>query len=86
MDVAEWLRALGLERHDAAFCGNDVDAEILRTLAGDDVMELGIASIGHRRRILSAIAKLQNGSTSSRAAALVRTSHLQILQPIDLKG
>src|SRR5690348_8956632 len=68
MDVAEWLKSLGLEQYEAAFRENDVDAEVLPTLTGDDLKELGIVSIGHRRRILSAVAKLQNDSVSSQAA------------------
>src|SRR3954453_9501856 len=68
MDVAAWLRALGLDQYEAAFRANDVDAEVLPTLTADDLKELGITSIGHRRRILGAIAKLQDDSTSLPAA------------------
>jgi hypothetical protein len=57
VDVGEWLKSLGLEQYEAAFRENDVDAEVLPTLTGDDLKELGIVSIGHRRRILSAIAR-----------------------------
>ena len=67
MDVREWLKSLGLEQYEAAFRENDVDAEVLPTLTADDLKELGIASIGHRRRILSAIAKLQNDDALSQA-------------------
>ena len=59
MDVAEWLRALGLERYEAAFRENDVDAELLPNLTADDLKELGVTSIGHRRRLLEAIAALR---------------------------
>jgi hypothetical protein len=59
MDVAEWLRALGLERYEATFRENDVDAELLPGLTGDDVKEIGITSLGHRRRLLEAIAALR---------------------------
>src|SRR4051812_1043582 len=68
MDVADWLRALGLQRYEAAFRANDVNVEVLPTLTADDLKELGITSIGHRRRILGAIAKLQDDSTSLPAA------------------
>jgi SAM domain (Sterile alpha motif) len=50
MDVADWLRALGLERSEATFGENDVDAELLPTLTADDLKEVGITSFGHRRR------------------------------------
>src|SRR5215470_11005550 len=58
MDVAEWLRGLGLEQYAPAFRDNDIDGEVLRRLTGEDLRELGVTSIGHRRRILDAIAAL----------------------------
>src|SRR5215469_12525011 len=58
MDVAEWLRGLGLGQYVPAFRENDIDGEVLRGLTADDLRELGIASIGHRRRLLDAIARL----------------------------
>src|SRR5690242_1967934 len=68
MDVAAWLRALGLDQYEAAFRENAVDAEVLPTLTADDLKDLGVTLVGHRRRLLDAIAKLQNDSTSSRVA------------------
>ena len=59
MDVADWLRSLGLERYEAAFRENDVDAQMLPSLTADDLKEIGIASLGHRRRLLEAIAALR---------------------------
>jgi class 3 adenylate cyclase len=58
MDVAAWLQRLGLERYVPAFRDNDVDAEVLLRLTAEDLRELGVASIGHRRRLLDAIAPL----------------------------
>ena len=59
MDVADWLRALGLERYEAAFRENDVDAELLPDLTADDLKDLGVTSVGHRRHLLEAIAALR---------------------------
>ena len=56
MDIAAWLKGLGLERYLPAFCDNDVDAEILPKLTADDLIGLGVTSIGHRRKLLDAIA------------------------------
>ena len=61
MDVAEWLRGLGLEHYAPAFRDNDIDGEVLRRLTADDLRDLGVASIGHRRRLLDAIAALGEG-------------------------
>jgi class 3 adenylate cyclase/predicted ATPase len=58
MDVAEWLRGLGLEQYAPAFRDNDIDGEVLRRLTGEDLRELGVRSIGHRRRLLDAISAL----------------------------
>jgi SAM domain (Sterile alpha motif) len=58
MDVVAWLRGLGLEQYAPAFRDNDIDDAVLRRLTGEDLRELGIASVGHRRRLLDAIAAL----------------------------
>jgi hypothetical protein len=62
VDVASSLRNLGLEGYEAAFRENDVSAEVLRDLAAEDVEGLGVATIGHRRQLLVAIAKLRDGA------------------------
>src|ERR1700751_2345090 len=59
IDIAEWLRGLGLERYAPAFRDNDIDGEVLPELTADDLTGLGITSIGHRRRLLAAIAALR---------------------------
>jgi class 3 adenylate cyclase/predicted ATPase len=58
MDVAEWLRGLGLEHYAPAFRDNNIDGEVLRRLTVEDLRDLGVISIGHRRRLLDAIAAL----------------------------
>jgi class 3 adenylate cyclase/tetratricopeptide (TPR) repeat protein len=69
MDLAEWLRGLGLEQYAPAFRDNDIDGEVLRRLTAEDLRELGIASIGHRRRLLDAIAALGAGPISPEPSA-----------------
>src|SRR5215472_6216411 len=68
MDMAEWLRGLGLGQYVPAFRENDIDGEVLRGLTADDLRELGIASIGHRRRLLDAIARLVGDQPSVAAS------------------
>ena len=58
MDVAEWLRGLGLESHAEAFAENAIDAEALVLLSDEDLKELGVSALGHRRKLLAAIAEL----------------------------
>src|SRR5499427_276411 len=58
MDVAAWLRDLGLERYVSAFRDNDIDAEVLPRLTAEDLISIGVTSVGHRRRLLDAIAAL----------------------------
>src|SRR5215831_4290506 len=58
MDIAVWLRGLGLEQYAQLFRDNDIDGEILGGMNAEDLKELGISSFGHRRRLLNAIAAL----------------------------
>ncbi len=58
MDVAVWLRGLGLEQYAPAFRDNDVDGEVLPELTADDLISIGVTSVGHRRKLLAAIAAL----------------------------
>lgn len=68
MDLTEWLRGLGLEQYAPAFRDNDIDAELLKRLTAEDLRELGVASIGHRRRLLDAIAALSDPSPTEAPA------------------
>ncbi|HEX6011290.1 MAG TPA: SAM domain-containing protein, partial [Geminicoccaceae bacterium] len=61
MDVSTWLRDLGLEDYAQAFQAHHIDIEVLPRLTADDLIGLGITSIGHRRRLLDAIATLGRG-------------------------
>jgi class 3 adenylate cyclase/pimeloyl-ACP methyl ester carboxylesterase len=61
VDVDVWLKRHGLARYAEVFASNDIDAEVLRTLTADDLKELGVASLGHRKKLLAAIADLDAG-------------------------
>jgi SAM domain (Sterile alpha motif) len=56
--VANWLEKLGMSEYAQRFADNDIDFSILRDLTDQDLKDLGVASLGHRRKILRAIAKL----------------------------
>src|SRR5580704_14236887 len=66
MDIAAWLQGLGLERYVPAFRDNEIDWEVLPKLTSEDLREIGVAAIGHRRKLLDAIAAL--GATVPTAA------------------
>ena len=58
-----WLTRLGLEQYERAFRDNDVDAEVLPELTAEDLIGLGVTSVGHRRILLAAIATLRDKPT-----------------------
>jgi SAM domain (Sterile alpha motif) len=68
MDVAVWLRGLGLQQYEAQFRKNDIDAEVLSDLTDPDLEKIGV-SLGHRKRLLKAIAALAGLAAAPRAGA-----------------
>ena len=58
MDVGAWLRGLGLDKYAQAFGDNDIDEPALRELGNDDLKDLGVGSVGHRKKLLAAISAL----------------------------
>jgi hypothetical protein len=58
MDVGEFLRELGLQQYEVAFRDNGVDDRVLPRLTAEDLKDLGVTMIGHRRLLLEAIARL----------------------------
>jgi hypothetical protein len=76
MDIGAWLRGLGLGQYERAFRVNDVAPDLLADLTTEDLKDLGVASVGHRRRLLEAIAVLHGtpcapqgiGAAASQAA------------------
>src|SRR6516164_4495742 len=59
MDLGGWLRTLGLEQYEAAFRKNEIDASLLPNLTAEDLKDLGVSLVGHRRKLLDAIATLR---------------------------
>ena len=57
-DIAKWLEGQGLGEYAEAFASNKIDRDVLPSLTGDDLKEMGVAAVGDRRRLLSAIASL----------------------------
>src|ERR1700739_5021769 len=65
MDIEGWLRSLGLERYEAAFRENEIDDTILPRLTAEDLKELGVGPVRHRRQLLDAIAALRADSNAN---------------------
>ena len=58
MDVVVWLRSLGLGKYEAAFRENEIDETVLPSLTHENLKELGVTALGHRLKLLDAIAGL----------------------------
>ena len=69
MDIVVWLRSLGLGKYEAAFRENDIDETVLPSLTHENLKELGVASVGHRVKLLDAIAALR-GDASGKAPSV----------------
>jgi len=81
MDVVLWLRGLGLGKYEAAFRENEISERVLPNLTAEDLKELGVTALGHRRILLDAIAALRvdmgGKATSADAAPSAPTVSLE---------
>jgi class 3 adenylate cyclase len=62
VDIAEWLHGLGLQQYEQSFRENAIDGAVLPELTADDLKDLGVSLVGHRRKLLAAIAALRSES------------------------
>ena len=67
LDIGEWLHGLGLQSYEQTFRDNSIDLEVLPRLTVDDLKEIGVRAVGHRRKILDAIGLLPIDRTAARA-------------------
>ena len=68
MDIGGWLRSLGLGQYEAAFRENKIDGEVLPQLTAEDLKDIGVAIVGDRRKMLTAIAALSAASAAAPVA------------------
>ena len=59
MDIVVWLRSLGLGKYEAVFRENEIDETVLPSLTHETLKELGVTAVGHRLKLLDAIAALR---------------------------
>src|SRR6516164_11257513 len=68
--IADWLEKLGLSEYAPRFAENHIDFTILPDLTDQDLEKIGVASLGHRRKLLRAIADLEASEKSAAAIAV----------------
>ena len=74
MDIVVWLRSLGLGKYEAAFRENEIDETVLPDLTAEDLKELGVTALGHRRKLLAAIAALRDDASGKAPSVDVATT------------
>ena len=79
MDIGGWLRNLGLEQYEAVFRDNAINETVLPSVTAEDLKDLGIGIVGHRRMLLSAIAALRN-ETRPKTASLATAAAVNALR------
>src|ERR1700719_4246356 len=68
MDVVVWLRSLGLGKWEAAFRENEIDETVLPSLTHETLKELGVTAVGHRLKLLDAIAALRGDASGKKSS------------------
>jgi class 3 adenylate cyclase/tetratricopeptide (TPR) repeat protein len=87
VDIGQWLRGLGLQSYEQAFREHGIDLEVLTHLTVDDLKEIGIHAVGHRRKILDAIGLLPARLTDEAASRTQPAERRQLtLMFVDLVG
>ncbi len=67
--LAGFLTDIGLVQYLPLFVENDIDIELIRTLDGNELAQIGVKSLGHRKLLLREIAGLRQSLPSKRTAA-----------------
>ena len=74
MDIVVWLRSLGLGKYEAAFRENEIDETVLPSLTDEHLKELGVTALGHRVKLLDAIAALRSDKSSLAPSSDLKTT------------
>ena len=74
MDIVLWLRSLGLGKYEAAFRENEIDETVLPSLTEEHLKQLGVTALGHRVKLLDAIAALRSDASGKTPAVDAATA------------
>jgi class 3 adenylate cyclase/predicted ATPase len=74
MDIVVWLRSIGLEEYEVAFRDNKINERVLPNLTQEDLKEIGVGPVGHRRILLDAIVALRNHGSAQTPLVTVATA------------
>ena len=74
MDIDGWLGRIGLAQYAETFRANDIDIELLGRLTNDDLKDIGVASFGHRKKLLDAITELGSAPAPPAMPTLIPTA------------
>ena len=83
MDVVVWLRSLGLGKYEAAFRENEIDETVLPSLTEEHLKELGVTALGHRVKLLDAIAALRSDASGKKPSVDAATTSSTSAPPED---
>jgi class 3 adenylate cyclase/predicted ATPase len=82
MDVGGWLRNLGLPQYEATFRENEIDDTVLPNLTAEDLKDLGVGIVGHRRKLLDAIATLRADADKTPPPSLAKIDNSTTHAPL----
>jgi class 3 adenylate cyclase/tetratricopeptide (TPR) repeat protein len=83
MDIVVWLRSLGLGKYEAVFRENEIDETVLASLTHENLKELGVTALGHRLKLLDAIAALRSDASGKAPSVDPATTSSSSLNPED---
>jgi hypothetical protein len=72
-EIGDWLTRLGLPEYAGTFAENGIDVSVLAHLTDQDLKDIGVL-LGHRRKILAAVAELPGKSPSAAGASTLADS------------
>ena len=83
MDIVVWLHSLRLGKYEAAFRENEIDETVLPNLTAEDLKDLGVAALGHRRKLLDAIAALRTDASAHAPSPAVAVARVSVGPPTE---